>query len=69
MVSQGTGKTICLASKMAYDRQQHQDNFNLDVSHMSQLFVAHSPRICRMVGTLQGFPDGLASAGTTRYIQ
>jgi len=50
--------------KMAYDRQQHQDNFNLDVPHMSQLFVAHSPRIYHMVGTLQGCPDGLASAGT-----
>ena len=63
MLSQGTGKTICIANKMAFDRQQHTHKPTFGVSKMSQLFVAHSPRICRLVGALQGCPEGLSSAG------
>ena len=68
MLSQGIWKTICLASKMACDQQQHQEKFNLGVPQMSQLFVAHSPRICRVVGTLQGFPFRLQVQHLQCYI-
>ena len=41
----GTGKTVCIANKMRYDRETGIKN---------QLFVARSSRICRLVGSLQG---------------
>ena len=52
----GTGKTICIANKMAWDRQDCKAQGGL-----SQLFVARSGRICRMVGSLQGYSAGLAA--------
>ena len=42
----GTGKTICIANKMQADRRV--------APGTSQLFVARSPRICLLVGSLQG---------------
>ena len=42
----GTGKTICIAKKMTFDRSTRLTR--------NQLFVARSPRICQMVGSLQG---------------
>ena len=52
----GTGKTICIANKMAWDREDCKAQGGL-----SQLFVARSGRICRMVGSLQGYSAGLAA--------
>ena len=53
----GTGKTICIANKMAWDREDCKAQGGL-----SQLFVARSGKICRMVGSLQGCSAGLAAA-------
>ncbi len=53
----GTGKTICIANKMAWDREDCKAEGGLN-----QLFVARSGRICRMVGSLQGCSAGMAAA-------
>ena len=49
----GTGKTICIANKMSFDRQRFVKRDGGD-GVCRQLFVARSPRICRLVGSLQG---------------
>jgi len=56
----GTGKTICIANKMSFDRRQQSG-----CSHGQQLFVARSRRICHFVGTLQGYPHGFSGAHDT----
>jgi len=40
----GTGKTVCIANRMDYDRQCHDSN-----TLFSQLFVARSQRLCTFV--------------------
>jgi hypothetical protein len=49
----GTGKTVCICSRMEFDRQQH-----AGVPLFSQLFIARSPRLCSYVKNSIGPTDG-----------
>jgi len=48
----GTGKTICVANRMDYDRQQTQHD-----SSFSQLFVARSQKLCAYVDNIIGVTE------------
>ncbi|CAJ1941279.1 unnamed protein product [Cylindrotheca closterium] len=59
----GTGKTVCILSRMDYDRQ-----VNVHDLTFTQLFVARSRRLCKYVSETVGQtqnPNGNANGGTT----
>lgn len=60
----GTGKTLCVCSRMAYDRQAHSVSAKSRIEPLRQLFVARTQRLCDYVSALQS-RMGMDVAGAT----